>query len=611
MRGLLSVLFLCWYVILSAQHSNEFYIDGAHVTIQSGAKLHIQGDFLLDEGVSGEKGRFNNDGTLELRGNFYLKSDNAEQTDGTAPGLPGTSTGIVRFKNRGYTIETIHQNENQSFILSGASDMSGSRAFYKVELQNDNATSALPNDNFIDINGGDVEIKASLSFTNCRIRTDNASSSSTPPRGSDYSHRLIISNTSPASLIGYSTTAGDIKNYIEGKLSRNVAGTANYYFPIGLEPGFAGADGMASFELRATGAASQRINSYLSNGQTALAVPQIYCDIGDYPNAGSGTQPWSNCDGGPDGLYDFAHLDVEISHEWVVENEGADFTYDLELYPGSGLDDTAPTVGSTCGAPFHLRFVAKDGALMSGSSIGPVISAPLPFSSSNFPIGYDLCPPATKQQGNVITGQNSFSTFRIHGATNTETALPVELVSLDAYGVDSRYIQVDWNTASEINNAGFELERSTDGVRFQFVSWTEGHGTTAFPRNYGFADDDVVAGVTYYYRLKQVDLDGTFSYSSIVDARLEDVQADEMTLFPNPVSDVTPVVQYFAAKDFEAGLFIVNAVGQEVKREKLFFNRGFNRIDLPTDALAAGTYWVSIFWDEGRLTKKLIILRNR
>lgn len=376
MRGKILIFFLLCACFSHAQHSNELYIKGAHVTIENGAILHVQGDVHLDQGIAFEKGRFNVDGILELRGDFYLRSDNTEQTDGIAASLPATSLGVVRFKNRGFGVETTHQDENQTIFTFGATGISGLRSFYNLQLENDNSTDASVTDNFIELDGGDVEVKNQLAFnTDTRLRTDNVSSPSTPPTGAHYSHRLILSNSSMDAIAGESTTPGDDKRYIEGKLSRRISGTGNYYFPVGLQPGFSGSDGLAAFDLRTTSAADQYIDTWLLRGETELGIPQIYCDIGDYPNALDGTQPWSTCAAGPDGLYDFAYLNLSQSHEWHIANSGTDFTYDIEVFPGPGLDATIPTVGGSCGTSgYHLRFLARDGGLYDGSSLGTVIS---------------------------------------------------------------------------------------------------------------------------------------------------------------------------------------------------------------------------------------------
>lgn len=92
--------------------------------------------------------------------------------------------------------------------------------------------------------------------------------------------------------------------------------------------------------------------------------------------------------------------------------------------------------------------------------------------------------------------------------------LPVELVQFNAR-VSGPAVQLQWLTASEIQNDHFSVERSPDGQDFESIGRVAGHGTTATGANYSFADNHPLAGI-FYYRLKQVDEDGSHAYSAVV-----------------------------------------------------------------------------------------------
>ena len=590
---------------------HELNIEGAHVTIESGATLHVQGNVHLDEGNASQKGRLNNDGLLEIRGDLVMENTNVEVTNGIAASLPGTSTGIIRMKNRGFSTETSHQTEQQTLESNNSSDFTGLRAIYTLELANDRGGAAA--NNLVDMDGGNVEIKNELRFvSSSRLRTDNVSSSSTPPSGADLNYSVFVNNTDAGAIVGASTTAGDDSKYIEGKLNWQIEGSRVYTFPIGLQPGYAGIDGMASFDLTTTAAAAQRMDSYLSKGQTNLGIPQIYCDIGEWPNIGGWNNPWSACSGGPDGIYDFAHLNEKASHEWIIENQGSDFNYDLEVFPGPGLDATVPGSGSTCGTGFYIRFLSKDGVLIDNGVTGEVINAPHPFSTVNaFPRGFDLCPPATKTIGNQLDGLSSFSSFRLYGSSDNETVLPVELVYLQADPVNNQYILVQWETASEVNNDGFFLQRSTDAVQFETIHWVDGFGTTSDPHHYQFNDMDVEHGIRYYYRLIQVDFNSTEDVSYIVDARLEPIHISSVDLYPNPVLEQDPILSITSSKPIEANIFMINAIGQEMINTTLEIPAGTTSYQLPLAGFAAGTYIVNVYWEDQIFSEKLINLKNR
>ncbi|WP_400193833.1 Ig-like domain-containing protein [Hymenobacter sp. B81] len=120
--------------------------------------------------------------------------------------------------------------------------------------------------------------------------------------------------------------------------------------------------------------------------------------------------------------------------------------------------------------------------------------------------------------------------------------LPVELVTFEARakGVDAL---LTWETASEKNNARFEVERSTDGRSFVKVGEVAGNGTTAARQRYSFVDANAAAvAATVYYRLKQVDFDGTSSTSQPRTVSFEGTTAQaELRLFPSPATDVLNV----------------------------------------------------------------------
>jgi len=118
------------------------------------------------------------------------------------------------------------------------------------------------------------------------------------------------------------------------------------------------------------------------------------------------------------------------------------------------------------------------------------------------------------------------------GATN-QGALPIELLSLTA-NVKGNCALLSFSTATETNNAYFSIERSQDGNRFETIGKVTGAGTTTEKQNYTFTDERPLKG-TNFYRLKQVDFDGQFSYSPVVSVNIGKVGG--VRLSPQPVLD--------------------------------------------------------------------------
>jgi len=146
----------------------------------------------------------------------------------------------------------------------------------------------------------------------------------------------------------------------------------------------------------------------------------------------------------------------------------------------------------------------------------------------------------------------------VHGSY----VVPVELSSFTAStkGVD---VELIWTTATEINNQGFEIERKIVGGSFKMVGYVAGYGTTSEPKAYSFEDSKLETG-NYTYRLKQIDLDGTFIYSKEINVELEiPLEFALEQNYPNPFNPST-IIKYSTAEDGFVKLSVYNLLGEEV-----------------------------------------------
>lgn len=128
----------------------------------------------------------------------------------------------------------------------------------------------------------------------------------------------------------------------------------------------------------------------------------------------------------------------------------------------------------------------------------------------------------------TLSGQTSFSPFAV---INSGT-FPVELTAFEGQAAVGRNL-LWWTTASELNNAGFEVERSLDGGAFSAIGFVAGAGTTSTPAHYEFADNQPLA-TTLYYRLRQIDLDGRVQHSAVLAVQSE--FSSKLVLGPNPAA---------------------------------------------------------------------------
>jgi hypothetical protein len=121
-------------------------------------------------------------------------------------------------------------------------------------------------------------------------------------------------------------------------------------------------------------------------------------------------------------------------------------------------------------------------------------------------------------------------------SAHVSTPLPIELVSFNTITTDNQDVQLDWQTASETNNDYFTIERSQDGKNWVEVKTVDGAGDSSKPISYSEVDTEPFDGISYY-RLKQTDFDGTFTYSQIKSVNIDKLQESRVIIFPNPTSD--------------------------------------------------------------------------
>jgi hypothetical protein len=204
----------------------------------------------------------------------------------------------------------------------------------------------------------------------------------------------------------------------------------------------------------------------------------------------------------------------------------------------------------------------------------------------------------------VKNGVITFATFTL---SEQQAPLPVKLIAFDAKRTGTN-ATVTWATASEISNSGFEVQVSTDGSTFRTIAFVPSQSINSTVNlKYSFLDEEKGKTGNRYYRLRQIDVDGTFAYSPVrvVAFSASDVAAQATTLaaYPNPFSqNDLPSLMVQTATAGDARLQVLDLLGREIASQNFTAVAGSQNVAIPQSAsLSAGTYMAKITLSTGEV----------
>jgi hypothetical protein len=209
---------------------------------------------------------------------------------------------------------------------------------------------------------------------------------------------------------------------------------------------------------------------------------------------------------------------------------------------------------------------------------------------------------------------------------NPSTPLPVEL-SLFSASVSDQTVELIWETVTEVDNYGFEIERkitsdasaslsinenSAEGEsgNWNLIRFIEGHGNSNSPKYYSFTDSKLDGSGKYLYRLKQIDIDGEFEYSNVVEAVLK-VPSDFVLNqnYPNPFNPST-TIKFTLHEDSPLKLSVFDIIGKEVV-ELLDENMsaGYHSVNFDGSSFNSGIYFYRLETDKTTEIKKMMLIK--
>ena len=238
-------------------------------------------------------------------------------------------------------------------------------------------------------------------------------------------------------------------------------------------------------------------------------------------NGGDGIQAGYTATGG-------TAEDIEIFNN-IIGNTQAGGAYQINVNPAVAINVSLSN---------NLYFPGQ--ALNNVSDPSPVVDDPQFVDAANNDYHLQVTSPAIDAGMDLGLSYNGpapdLGAFELE-----DIATPVELESFQAF-VTGNSVILNWVTASETNNYSFEIERSLNNIQFSKIGFVEGYGTASNSNSYQFVDEELGEG-NYYYRLKQVDTDGSFEYTSSVAAFISPPQKFNLQQnYPNPFNPETRIV---------------------------------------------------------------------
>ena len=363
--------------------------------------------------------------------------------------------------------------------------------------------------------------------------------------------------------------------------------------------GYKTTDGGSSWTPLTTGVTANLWGSYFLNSQTGYVV-------------GSSGTVLKTTDGGASFTPQNPGFTTTVYSIYMVnDNVGylCGSSGNVKKTVNGGLDWTDVSVGNTGTTNYKIKFRNESNGIVVGSTGRTYIT-----SDGGNTWFFENTVASTLYSVAIEENINGVAAVYTCGSLgyiqrNLNAVIPVELSAFTAV-VNDNSVTLNWQTSTEQNNHGFYVERKSEKGNWQEIKFIEGSGTTTELRTYSFTDNNLTAGI-YYYRLRQVDFDGSFQYHNLshaVEIGAPEVFSLEQN-YPNPFNPVT-TIKYNLPKDEFVSLTIYNLLGEKVMDVVNTFQKaGIYNITVDASNLSSGTYIYKMRAGDYHSVKKMILLK--
>lgn len=577
----------------------NLYNDAGKLYTTKGAVLHIEGNLQNKDTAT-----IQNDGVIELTGNLV--------NDSIARMVNAGDTGLAE---RAYKfIGTDKQ------IISGNLSNSANRYIYNLIIDKKASGSV------VELQAG-AEVKGSLIFgsgTGAATYTPTQSSTLTNNAGqgiiktysdSNRDYELYVTNPAVRAVAGYAPlvingnpTDGFIQTrgaqgIGEGGFSRNVNTLGMpYVFPLASSLNGYNATAVTFHRL---GTDTDKVRGMFVDAEGGIGTISSSCvGCNGSPPGNNGFNYYFDnnpCNGGTPKWVILDALAVDHGY-WSFSGHDSD-SYVIEAFPnsfstleGSGIDD--------------WRMIKKSGemAAIPSGDWNPEIATSVDDVTDLLTYNKNGgCYTGNGVPGGVYKG---FAHFQMARSKNGN-ALPIELGYITANAIENRFIRLNWSTLLELNNSGFKVMRSVNGVDFDAIGWvdTKTEGNSTVEVQYVYDDLTAEANTVYYYKLIQVDFDGHSEETPMVIASLTGNSTLAVSeFFPNPAQNFTGLMINTTA-DVKFQVELYSLTGQLMLENEISAGKGSAHFTFSTDMLPTGNYRVLLRNGQQNITRNLNITK--